>query len=320
MLASLAMLSSGWVPRLAYSTSAVRELLGFSANLFGFNFINYWSRNVDNLLIGKLMGSGSLGVYSRAYSLMLMPITQVIRIVSRVMFPALASIQGDIVRVRRIYLRAVRMVAFVTFPMMAGLLAAADSFVVTVLGAHWQDVVPVLQILCGVGLIQTLCNPVGWIYQSQGRTDWLLRWGIAACGAIIVAIGIGASFGTVEAVALAYLLVNVLLLYPCLAIPGTLVGMRVRDVFGAISGVAISSLMMVVLVLGVGWLSAAVWPPAAVLIAQVATGMIAYVAVSVFMCKAVWEEVRALLVEWRRSGLGVASAPTESAAAVSGSQ
>lgn len=63
----------------------------YGANLTGFNIINYWARQADDLLIGKVMGLASLGIYNRAYTLMLLPLTQVTSLLSRVMFPALSQ-------------------------------------------------------------------------------------------------------------------------------------------------------------------------------------------------------------------------------------
>jgi O-antigen/teichoic acid export membrane protein len=247
---------------------------------------------------------------------MLLPITQVIRVVSRVMFPALSSVQGDVLRVKRIYLRAVRMVAFITFPMMAGLYAVTDLFIVTVLGEQWSAVAPVFRILCAVAIVQTLCNPVGWIYQSQGRTDWLFRWGLVASGTMIAAIVVGATFGTVEAVALAYLLANLVLFYPCIAIPGKLIGMEFREVLGSVAGILACSLLMGLLVLGAGMITPATWPPAVLLGVQITTGIVTYVGLSPVLCRSCWEEVRTLLRERGQLGIGVSTEPNGAAAAV----
>lgn len=92
---------AAWRPRLSFSMAGMRSVLRFSANLFGFNMVNYWARNADNLLIGKFLGSTGLGIYNRAYALMLLPSRQLATVLGRVMFPALASIQEDHTRVRR---------------------------------------------------------------------------------------------------------------------------------------------------------------------------------------------------------------------------
>ena len=82
---------SKWRPQVFFDRTAIQELFGFSSNLTGFTIINYWIRSGDNLLVGKFFGSAALGIYDKAYGLMLMPLTQITSAVSKVMFPAAGS-------------------------------------------------------------------------------------------------------------------------------------------------------------------------------------------------------------------------------------
>ena len=109
--------------------------------------LNYWVRNADNLLIGKVIGSDALGLYSRAYMTMLLPTRQVTRVLSRVMFPAMSRIKNDPERTKRLYLRMIQTIALVAFPAMLGLLAVAPEFVATAYGPKWEGVVPILSSL-----------------------------------------------------------------------------------------------------------------------------------------------------------------------------
>jgi O-antigen/teichoic acid export membrane protein len=218
-----------WRPQLIFDRHVLRPMAGFGAPLTGFNIINYWARNADNLFIGKLLGAGELGIYSRAYGLMLLPLTQLASVAGDVMFPALSSIQSDRARVRTAYLRAMGVLTLFCFPLMGGLFVVSRDFVATILGPRWMEVVPVLRILCPVGIVQTIMNPAGWLYMSQGRPDLLLKWGGSSAILIIMALGIGAAMGSIESVAWAYLVINLLLLVPDIIIPGRLVGLGLRD-------------------------------------------------------------------------------------------
>src|SRR5690606_39419269 len=146
-LCLIAPVFTDWRPSLQISAAAVRELLGYSSNLVGLGVVHYWARNADQLLIGKFLGSFSLGVYSRAYTLMLLPISEVISVLGNVMFPALSSIQQDKARVKSIYLRVMPVIGLIAFPMMLGLLVVAEPFVLTLFGERWIAVAPLLRIL-----------------------------------------------------------------------------------------------------------------------------------------------------------------------------
>lgn len=294
---ALALALANFRPRRVYSRAAVRELLGFSANLFAFNFVNYWSRNADNLLVAKMIGASGLGIYARAYSFMLLPITQVLAVIGRVVFPALASVQKDTARARRMYLRVLRIVTVVTAPMMAGMLVVAEVLVIALLGDKWLAVVPVLQILCIVGILQTLTNPVGWIYQSQGRTDLLFRWGVGSSVVIVTAVFVGASMGSVEAVAWAYLIANVVLFYPCIAIPARLIGMATKDVGGAVGGILACAVLMAIIVWASGLVLPTGWSSGLTLAVQTGLGAVCYCVLVALLCRSTFVEVLTLIQE-----------------------
>ncbi len=249
---------SAWRPHRLWDWSAVRELLRFSGSLLGTNILQYWVRSADNLLVGKVAGSDALGLYTRAYSTMLLPVRQIGNVLTRVMFPALARIQDDPARVKRVYLKMVQTIALFTFPAMLGLLAVAPDFVVGVYGQKWRGAIPLLQVLCVVGMLQSVGTTVGWIYTSQGRTDVQLAWSIGASLLTFLAFGIGIFWGAMG-VAVAYAVRVASTLYWNFSIPGRLIGLRFSEVLVHVLPQLIMAVGMGLLVFGlssslpVGW-------------------------------------------------------------------
>ena len=288
---------SGHRLRLKFSLRALRELWGFTGNLLGFNFVNYWARSADNLLAGRYLGPEALGYYSRAYSLMLMPITQIISVISNVMFAALSSIKTDQSRVKSIYLRAIGMIALIAFPLMVGLLVVSDSFVLTLFGDRWAGMIPTLRILALVGLLQAVVNPTGWLYLSQGRTDVLFRWGLVNSVLVVMAIAAGVALGSIETLALCYAMANLLLLYPNIVIPGRLVGIGFSDVVLTVAGPLLGSAIMGLFVYGLGLVLADALADLPKLILQVALGGFIYGAFAVGARLPAWRELVTLLRE-----------------------
>ena len=128
--------------------------------------------------------------------------------------------------------------------MMAGLLVVADSFVLALLGPKWENVIPLLRILCFVGMTQSIVATIGWIYTSQGRTDLMFKWGIVAGTIGILSFIIGIWIGSVIAVAYCYTIANIILLYPNFCIPGKLINMTFSDVIRAVSGAFACAFLM----------------------------------------------------------------------------
>jgi PST family polysaccharide transporter len=232
------------------------------------------------MLIGRYLGTATLGLYSRAYFLMLVPLKNITGVLAPVMFPAMASIQHDKDRVRRAYLRGMRLITFWAFPLMIGMATVAEPFVLGLFGAEWSGVIPLIRILAFVGITQTLCNPVGWIYTSQGRTDIMFWWGVGGAGTLVGCIIAGIMLGGVETVAWAYLVGNLLITAPCIAIPGRLIGMRVWDVFSVVAGNLASAIGMAAVVWTVGLLLSPELHPLVSLSVLVPVGAVTYLAIA----------------------------------------
>ena len=304
-LAGFIWVQSRWFPRQRFRFSAFRDLLRFSVGQLGFNVVNYWGRNLDELLIGQALGERDLGIYQRAYSLMLMPISQITAVITRVMFPALASIQDDKERVRRIFLRALALIAFAGFPALAGLIAVAEPFILTLYGDTWAGVVPILQILSAASLLQVVCNPVGWLYQSQGRTDWLFYWGLGGAAVFITGVSIGMAIGTTAAVAWGHLIATAVLFVPCFVIPGRLIGMTFGHVVRAIGGTFLCAAAMSGSVWGLDQVLPPGLPQPVRLAILVTVGVVCYVGLAHLTGLAAYRDARALLREQllrRRAG------------------
>jgi PST family polysaccharide transporter len=282
----------------------VKELLGFSGNLLGFNVFNYWARNIDNLLVGKFISSAGLGIYSKAYGLMLMPLSQISSTLGRVMFPSLSKSQDDKVLTKRIYLKTIGAIALVTMPMMTGLFVVADSFVLALLGPKWEDVIPVLRLLCLVGITQSIATTVGWIYSSQGRTDLMLWWGMVAGTIGIIGFIIGIWIGSVIAVAYCYAIANILLFYHNFAIPGKLINMTFSEVLRCVSGKFVCALLMSAGVYLLAINLPSEWPHWLRLMVLVPFGMIFYVVIIHFLKLRAYLEIKELIREQWVNHLG----------------
>ena len=186
-----------WRPGLPVRNSGVRSMLVFGRNMTGFSIVNYFARNLDNMLIGKFWGSQQLGLYAKAYQLLLLPIDQINSPVAAVAVPALSRLVDQPERYREAYLRIIEKVAMLTMPGMALLIATSDWLVLVLLGPQWSDAARIFTLLGFVGLVQPICNTTGWLFISQGRTHHMFQWGLLGSSIIIVAIVIGLPWGAV---------------------------------------------------------------------------------------------------------------------------
>lgn len=236
-------LAGSWRPGFVFHLREVWYVSGIGLNLTGFNTVNYVFRNIDSLLIGRYLGSRDLGFYSLAYRVMFFPLQAISDVIGRVMFPVYAHLQDDDARLRRYYLKAAGAIAFVTFPMMLGLMVVAEPFVIALFGEKWRSMIVLLLILAPVGMVQSIGTTVGAIYVVKGRTDLMLRWGVMSGAVVTTAFVIGLKWG-VEGVALSYAIAAFLLAYPGFALPFRLIGLKFADLVAVLSKPLLNATLM----------------------------------------------------------------------------
>ena len=160
-----------WLPGFHFSLKRVRSYVGFGLFQMGERLVNYFSSNVDYIIIGRFLGTEALGLYSLAYGLITVPLNKINPVVTNVAFPTFARIQYDNVRLQAGYLKILRYISTCTFPILAGMFVVAPLFVPIVYGSNWAPAVPVLQILCLIGILYSLGNPIGSLLLAKGRAD-----------------------------------------------------------------------------------------------------------------------------------------------------
>lgn len=233
---------SGWRPGRPQRGSGVRSMVAFGGHLTGASLCQYLNRNLDNILIGRAWGEGALGLYNRAYSLLLMPITQLNGPVTNVALPALSRLQNDPTRYRAFYRKALGLLVTVGMPLVVFTGVDALRIVRFLLGENWLGTVPIFQALAPAAFIGTFNVATGWLYVSLGRTGRQLRWAVLQTPVIIAGFVLGLPYGPVG-VAAAYSTVTVLLRWPAFAycLRGTFV--RSSDIIGAILPAGVGSLV-----------------------------------------------------------------------------
>jgi PST family polysaccharide transporter len=204
-----------WRPGRPVRGSGVRPLLHFGGNLTGFGVVNFFARNLDNMLIGRVWGSQQLGFYGKAYQLLTLPIDQINMPMATVAVPALSRLNDSPERYRLVYLRMIEKLAIVTMPGIALLIATSDWVVLVVLGPQWTEAGRIFAVLGVAALIQPITNTTGWLFISQARTHDMFRYGLVASTIIVAAIITGLPWGALG-VAAVYAVVWLTIVTPLL--------------------------------------------------------------------------------------------------------
>lgn len=177
--------------RVRFNIYSIRMIFSYSSYQFLFNLINYFSRNLDKLLIGKYMGMLPLGYYEKSYRLMMLPLQNISYAITPVMHPIFSDFQNDLKKLSSSYLKIVRLLAFIGLPLSVLLWFTSREIVLVIFGDQWIDSIPVFQILSLSVGIQIILSTSGAIFQAANATKLLFVSGFISTILNVAGILIG---------------------------------------------------------------------------------------------------------------------------------
>ncbi len=193
-----------WRPSISIDKSALKDVWRYARNVLGFNVVNFWSRNLDSVIIARSAGTTVLGYYSRAYSIMLLPVSLVAGAIGRVLLPTIARQQHNLPLAMATWTRYTILSLFVGLPIVCLFVAGPEQVVLVLLGPQWGDSAIFLQIL-GISIApQLIIRPLGFVFQALGRTRAQLVIGIATTGITAALMFLGNVFAGPLGVAIGF--------------------------------------------------------------------------------------------------------------------
>ncbi len=208
----LVWITCDWRPGPFQRRVGVKSMLAFGGNLTGFTLLNYFTRNFDNILIGRMLGSTAIGIYSKAYGLLMIPMSQINAPMGGVVIPALSRLQQRPAEYATLYLRALGALSLVTVPLVVFSFFLAKEVVLVMLGSKWLPVARVFQLLAPAALVGAISFAPGWLCVSRGRTRTQLHYAMISAPVCVAAFVIGIKWG-IEGVAVAFSVVFTVLFW-----------------------------------------------------------------------------------------------------------
>ena len=172
---------------------------------------NYLFHNLDNIVVGRILGTGGLGLYEMAYNISMLPITDVSDVISKVTFPVYTIISDDKPRLRKAFLRTILLVTLILLPF-GVLIIFPYEIVKIVLGQKWLGMVAVLRILVIFGVIRAISGSTSALFLSVGKQKYVTIVTLVSMLGLVVTIvplvlrmgiygaGISALIGTLIAI------------------------------------------------------------------------------------------------------------------------
>ncbi|GAB4501964.1 MAG: lipopolysaccharide biosynthesis protein [Anaerolineales bacterium] len=267
-----------WRPRLEFDPAIARRLLNFGKNVVAVDGLASILLNLDFLFVGTFLGSEALGVYSLAFRLPDLLITQFATSVSSVLFPIYVKMREQADSLGRGFLTTLRYVSMVTIALGVGLLLVADSFVHAFLSAQWVEAIPVIQAIALYAMFFSLAYNAGSLYKATGKPHILTQLALVRLALLAPTLYVASALmGNIRAVGYGHALVALISGLLNLIVAARIAGVRFLDVLDALRPAAFSGLGMALAVWGIGNFSAG-WPPLLQLIVFSLAGGAVYLA------------------------------------------
>ncbi|NDK55854.1 lipopolysaccharide biosynthesis protein [Pontibacter fetidus] len=145
----------------SFKWESFKPLFDYGSRMSLISFMEYISANLPTVLIGRFLGTHKLGLYSRAFMLVNLPMYQLTRTLIKVAMPSYSRLQSDNEKLGKVYLSSITLLAALIMPICLGIMVAAPEIIRIVLGDQWGESVPVLQVLA-------LAIPMGFITMFAG--------------------------------------------------------------------------------------------------------------------------------------------------------
>ncbi|WP_083460374.1 lipopolysaccharide biosynthesis protein [Jiangella muralis] len=249
------------------------HLVWFGSQVMLSNLLHSISRQADNIIIGRVLGAGALGLYTRAYALLTLPLRQIKNPISAVMVPTLSALQGEPRRYRRAYSRAINGLAHAGMPAVIVLAVAAPQVIEVFLGSQWTQAATIFQLLALTSLIQLISTTAGWLFVTFGRGAAAATWAAVNAVGTIGAFLIGVQWG-VEGVAAAYTISQVVLTWPGFIVACRNTPVRPADALVAVLRPLAVSAAVLAAAAGMQYVLPESWPaPTGLILILVAAGL-----------------------------------------------
>lgn len=200
------------------SLSSIKKYINFTLYQMSFSFINFFTRNLDSILIGKYFGMHNLGLYDRAYQLMRYPL-------QLVTFALVPAIQPNIVELKnkeevvKIHNWLIEILSFISIFICFFLSTSSDKIIALFFGSEWSDSSATFFIFCFMVPSQILMSSSGGFFQACNAVKVLFWSGLVSAVCNVIAITAGIYLGTIESVAICLLIsfsINLFQTYYCL--------------------------------------------------------------------------------------------------------
>lgn len=236
-------IATRWVPRFGFSWKSLKSVLSVGMSVMATSFLNTVSLNIYSFIIGKCYNLANLGVYTQADKWSKMGVTSITQILTNSFLPILSGLQEEKERFERVARKMNRFSAYLVFPVMLFLVAAAEPIFHILFATKWDEAILLFQILIVRGIFVVLTSLYNQYILSLGKGKALVWYEIVKDAIMIGLIFITLPYG-VEIIVWGQLIASALFYIFSLFFTAHHTGYKVRNLIGDVIPYAVISIIL----------------------------------------------------------------------------
>ncbi|HJS89973.1 MAG TPA: lipopolysaccharide biosynthesis protein [Steroidobacteraceae bacterium] len=281
---------------LSLKISLLRPYARFSWYMVVQRVIEFWIEEADQLFIGKWLGAAPLGIYSVARNLAQMPLDKTGGLVNQVSLPSFAAVQGDMKRWSNGYLKFIRLISALAFPVFWGMAATGPVALPIILGQKWASTVVPFVLICIPLPLRAARSLSTTALLGLGRSDVSFKTIAAWAGILTPLLFVGVHYGMIGvACAWAFGFPVVYLCY--VLIVSKELHMTMQSLLAPMAVPATAGAASAMIAGVIGWMTIGRMPAIVILPLQMVSGLLCYILVVRTRSGALYAEISELLAQ-----------------------
>lgn len=237
------MLAAGERVRPRFERAEAKALLRSSNGFLAQGTLAFFDQNIDNIVIGRMLGTAQLGLYNMSYRLSELPFQAITTPIAQVTFPTFSKMRSEGADITEPFLKSLRRTVFLTAPVSAVICGAAGPLIGVVYGDQWHSAYWALTILGVWSLMRSIQGAFGWMLNSVGQASAMAKVSAVNLVLVVPAIVIGGKFFGIEGVAVAMVASMFVTLQVFIAMSRNILQLTFRSSYMTIAGACISAVI-----------------------------------------------------------------------------
>lgn len=159
------------IPKFVFDKEKTMEVVNRGKWITGAGVFNYLFQNIDDIVVGRVLGIASLGIYQQAYKISTLPVSEVGEVFNKVTFPIYVNLQNDKLRLKKAFLKTLVFIILLVVPFGFLVFKFPVQIINFILGSNWISAVPVLQLLAIYGVVKAISNSFFSLFLGIGKQE-----------------------------------------------------------------------------------------------------------------------------------------------------